>query len=194
MTWVLDLARHRLVEAHSPAIFGVIVYTDVHANLKKLLRDEDYWRALDELSGPKWAVFSVRAHHGQWGLPTYPSGTIGMMHMVWKEPVANRDLLETFALDDTKDLPGVVVFALDGDALYRAAVRIDDSTLEATYSSLKSVFVKVAEALNRIPSVDLDKPAIVFGVVKGSLQSYRTWKRVGEAYHVLKELRDWLPI
>ena len=193
MTWVLDLARQRAADSDSPPLFGVIVYTDRHANLKKLLRDEDYWSALDEISGPKWAVFSVRAQPGQWSGPSFPPGTVGMMHMVWKEPAANRELVSAFELNDTNDLPAVVVFALDGDTLYRASARIDESTLDAAYSSLKSVFAEVTRALETVPD-GLCDPAAIFAAVKASLRTQRNWQRVGDAYRVLKELRDWLPL
>lgn len=193
MTWVLDLARQKSAGDESPALFGVIVYTDVHANVKKLLRDDDYWKALDELSGSKWAVFSVRALRGEWGMPSFPPGTIGMMTMVWKEPAANRELLSAFALDDTKDLPSLVVFALEGEELHRASVRIDDSSPEAAYRSTREIFVEVASALDKVPVEQLGSPAAVFASVKSALRTHRNWRRIGDGYRVVKELRDWLP-
>ena len=45
-------------------VFGAIIYSDRHLHIKKLLRDEDYWRAFDEISGQRWAVFAARAIEG----------------------------------------------------------------------------------------------------------------------------------
>ena len=53
-------------------IFGLILYTDENANLKKVLRDKDYWDSFDETSGKKWAVFSVRPIKGSVELPNPP--------------------------------------------------------------------------------------------------------------------------
>jgi hypothetical protein len=146
MTWVVDLARQRAAEEPSPPLFGVIVYTDWHVHIKKILRDEDYWRAFDELTGPRWDVFSIRAHDGVWSAPSAPSRSFAMMRTVWKEPEANRELVDAFELDDTSDLPAVVIFHLAGKDLSRTVVRIDDSNFDNAYESLKSVFVKVAAA------------------------------------------------
>ena len=193
MTWALDLARTRQAQDDSPPLFGVIIYTDSHPNVKKVLRDEDYWIALDEISGPKWAVFSVRAHPGGWEIPRMPEGMIGMLTQVWKEPSANRELLSAFELEDTKELPAVVVFVLNGDELHRTVIPLDDSTSDAAVSSIKSAFTEVADALASLDPEALGDSHTVFGAVNRKLGAHRNKKRIEDAYRVLKELRDWLP-
>jgi len=194
MTWALDLARRRQASDNPPPLFGVILYTDSHPNIKKVLRDDDYWRALDEMSGPSWAIFSVRAHSGHWEFPKSDPGVMSMLVQVWKEPSANREVLAAFELSDTKDLPALVVFTLRGEALNRTVVPIDEDTLETAYASLKSVTTQVAKSLEALVSQPLVDPNQVFQAVNRSLRGYQNRKRIKDAYRVLKEVRDWLPI
>jgi hypothetical protein len=116
-----------------------------------------------------------------------------MMRRVWKEPRQNRELISSFGLDDTQDLPCVVIFVLDGVALERATARIDDSTLEAVYASLKAIFVEVDDTLRALPAAVLRDSSSVLDAVKSTLRSRQYWRRVTDAYRVLKELRDWTP-
>lgn len=194
MSWVLDLASHRSATEDWVPVFGVLVYTDTHANVKKMLRDDDYWAALDEVSGPVWAVFSVRALQGEWEMPRPPPGVVGLMQPVWKEPAANKELLEAFELRNTKDLPALVVFATVGEELYQTAVKIDDSTVEGAYSSLKSALLTVSTAIERVRDTDRGDLDRILGAVERALRRERMWKRVRDAYRVLRELRGWLPV
>ncbi|MHB8122928.1 MAG: hypothetical protein ACYDG4_12320 [Desulfuromonadaceae bacterium] len=193
MSWALDLARVRQASSSTPPLFGVILYTDAHANIKKTLRDQDYWSALDEISGTKWAVFATLAFAGKWGCPELPLGAMGMMVPVWKEPSANQELIETFELSDTKQLPVVVVFVLNGDELQRRVVPLDDSTLDTAFTSMREVFIKIADALDYIASENLNNPEGVFSAVDFALQDYKDKKNLKNAYRILKNLKEWLP-
>jgi hypothetical protein len=193
MTWALDLARRRQAAEDSPPLFGVILYTDAHPNVKKVLRDEDYWTALDEISSASWAVFSVRAWAGEWGFPRMPPDVIGMLTQVWKEPKANRELLSTFELEDTKDLPAIVVFVLEGDELHRTVIPLDETTTDTAFTSLKLAFLDVSAALRTLDEQALHDSSSVFDAVNRKLRGQRNRRKIRDAYRVLKELRDWLP-
>jgi len=69
MSWLDTLVVQYRADQTLADIFGVILYTDTHANIKKVLRDEDYWRSFDEVSGRRLAVFF---HSG--GRPATPEG------------------------------------------------------------------------------------------------------------------------
>lgn len=56
--YLLDLCAQ---SKHSGVvIFGCIVYDETTVELRKLLRDEDYWDALDKDSGPNFEIFAVK--------------------------------------------------------------------------------------------------------------------------------------
>jgi len=73
-------------------VFGVIIYTDGNPYTKKVLRDQDYWSALDCVSGPRWPVFAIRPVQGNYvhRRPTFGPGEIGVMVDIvseWHEPI-----------------------------------------------------------------------------------------------------------
>ena len=41
-------------------IFGFILYTEKDPYVAKVLRDEDFWKSLDGISGDNWPIFAVR--------------------------------------------------------------------------------------------------------------------------------------
>jgi len=56
--------------------FGCLIYDESTVELRKLLKDEDYWDALDKASGPSFEIFALRdeVKYGQ-----ESSGTIEML-------------------------------------------------------------------------------------------------------------------
>ena len=194
MTWALDLARHYKGAEGVANIFGIVLYTDAHANLKKALRDEDYWKALDEVSGSKWPVFSIRAIGGRYETPSPPPVVAAFMVPIWKEPAANKQLLEVFELDSTKNLPVLVVFTLDDqEQLYRTVVKLEDESPESAFKSLKEVLRAVADAVGGVAPENLPHGPGVMAAVNLRLEDLGSRARLKKAYSLLKELKSWLP-
>lgn len=193
MTWVIELARHRQEELGGPTLFGVVIYTGVHANLKKVLRDDDYWAALDELSGPKCAIFSIRAQAaGASALALEPGRD--MMVEVSNKLAANRELLSAFGLDSTQVLPMLVVFTLEPtDYLHRIIIPLSDNTPQSAFASLKSALHEITAALDGLSPEMLFNTDACYSAVDHALRRYRNRQRFAQGYRLLKELRDWLP-
>jgi len=194
MSWALDLAKERLAENPSYPLFGVIIYTDTQPNIKKVLRDPDYWKALDEISGPKWSVFSVRADSGGWDVPDLPDGYLGHMIPVWKEPSSNKELLSAFELDDSSSLPLLAVFALSDMELSRVAIPLNESSCETAFSSLKEAFLGVNEVLSGLETTSNFNSDTVVKEVERKFKRHQSARRLKKAYLVLKEIRSWLPL
>jgi len=187
MTWALDLARILQADDNSPPLFGVILYTNSHPNIKKVLRDDDYWTALDELSGTKWAVFAVRTRLGNSRQPpTSPEYLESMVAVGMKKLLENAELLSVFKIEDTENLPALVIFIVDGDDVQRTVVRLDDSSLTKAYSSLKAAFKSVSDALIGLDEQDRQNPSVVFEAVKNNLRVDQVWKIIKGGYKVIK--------
>ncbi len=194
MTWVLDLANQRLSGDERVPLFGVMLYTDAHPNLKKVLRDDDYWKALSEISGPRWCIFSVRTHKGHYGYPELGPGQVGMMCQVWKEPEANKELLGLFGLGSTEKLPALVLFVVDqAHGVDRIVVPIREKTVDEAYDGLREVMNRVATALQGVADTTLRDPVVVLGAVTSALDAHKNRRRLARGYEILKEIRDWLP-
>jgi len=44
----------------------VILFTDAHPHVVKVLQDREYWKALNEASGDDWYVFSIKPTNGRY--------------------------------------------------------------------------------------------------------------------------------
>jgi hypothetical protein len=147
--------------------FGLILYTDEHPHVKKVLRDKDYWQALDKMSGQRWAILAARAVRGHYELPDMPPGMMGMMRMVWHEPEQNRQLLATFGLEDTARLPMFVLFTpLHDGRLLHTSIKLNDESEEAAFARLKDVVSALTEAVNVIQKENREDYEAVFNALK----------------------------
>ncbi|MDR3439920.1 hypothetical protein, partial [Telmatospirillum sp.] len=64
--WVIKLAEHWKGRADIVNAFGLVLYTDSDPHIKKVIADDDYWAALDEISGPKaYPSGSAPPRHGR---------------------------------------------------------------------------------------------------------------------------------
>lgn len=190
MNWVISLARATPPSDGQANLFGVVIYTDAHPHVKRMLRDEDYWKALDEVSGPRWVIFATRVLSGEWDLPRLPLGHLGMMHRVWKEPAANRELLDAFELRSTEDLPALVVFAEGADgALWKKVVRLKDDSEKEAYESLRLAVMTVAVALECVEETNLREDARAFFAVRYALKNVEEWEMVKKGLSLWEWLR-----
>jgi len=174
MSWVQDMARQHKTKEGVANLFGVIMYTDAHPHVKKILRDDDYWAALDDLSGPRWSIFSVRVMPGRREFPPPPPDSFSFMVPVWREPASNKELLSVFQLDSTEQLPKLIVFAEDeqGD-IHRSTIDIDDSSELSAYTSLKEAISKVATAVDYVSTEYLKENVQAFYAVKRAIDDHK---------------------
>jgi hypothetical protein len=186
------MAERILGDLDQAAVYGVILYTEAHANIRKVLRDPDYWEAFDKASGPQWAVLAMRGRQGHVAFPPTSPGTFSYMVAVWQEPGANTHLLEVLELDSSSDWPVLLVFARDDTgALSKRKVKLDDSSLDAAYSSVKSSLTIVADALLSVDTERLLTPG-AFHAVSHVLKGHADWQRVRGGLRLIERLRSFL--
>lgn len=194
MAWIFQLTEHWKHKEGIANSFGVILYTDEHPHIKKVLADDDYWAALDKMSGPRWAVFSIRAKAGYYGLPNLRPGTLGMMIPVWKEPRENEALLREFEIKSTKELPLLFVFAQGtyGEIL-RHSISLDDSSIEKAYDSLKIGIKVIAEAIQDVLPENLKSAEGVHAAINLSVSNYKYWQSIKKGISFYKWIKELLP-
>jgi hypothetical protein len=194
MSWIVDLVKQSPSRQGMANLYGVIIYTDVHAYTKKVLKDDDFWEALHEISGPQWVVFATRAIKGYYDVQSAPPGTLGMMRMVWKEANENKELLSTFEMESTAQLPVVVVFAQNSEGqVYKNVLSIDDSSEENAFKSIKGILSTVAAALEDVASENLQAGTNVFHAVGYSLKGYKEWQMMKKGFLLAGKIKSWLP-
>ena len=194
MNWLLRLQKQYSSDKELVDIFGVILYTDAHPYVKKVLADHDYWTALDEISGPHWAIFSIKPKRGHYELPNFPSGTIGYMVPVWKEPSENELILKTFGIKSTKELPLFIVFTQsNNDDILKIELKIKNNTVEEVYNSLKEHIEIITEAVCKIDSQYKKNAEGVFNAVKMNVDAHKNWEMFKKGIKLIHWIKGLLP-
>ncbi len=130
-------------------IYGFILYTDKDPYVVKVLRDDDFWNALNSISGANWPIFAVRPlHKGNYSLSASSrSDIISYMVPTWVEPKTNIQVLRDFGLEKTDCLPLFVVFMWDDtDELNQVTIPIEGKSIEAVYNSIEEIAKVITKA------------------------------------------------
>lgn len=131
-------------------VFGALVYDETSVHLRKLLRDRDYWDALDKVSGPHFEIFAVR---DSTELSADANDTIGMMtasslgRSVDRTYYFSRILKEYFGKDRTLlTYPSLVLFLAEQGAVKCCRL------IPFRVSSISEAFERLSALLSAIAS------------------------------------------
>lgn len=205
MSWLKKLVEQYKDKDEIVDIFGVILYTDKHANIKKVLRDQDYWDSFHERSGPHWMIFSIRPRPGRMeypineeivgppGAPPPPPRLYNMVP-VWKEPKENFSLLQEFGIESTKHLPQLLVFteSARGEIL-KHSLRLKDSSVNEAYASIKEAIDLVTRAIAGISPENRKNSLGAFQAVDLAVSDYKGWKRLEKAFDFYRWVKGLMP-
>jgi hypothetical protein len=173
-------------------LYGVVLYTNSHANITKVLRDQDYWDAFDEISGPNWAVFAIRSAPGRHRWPRVPLGTMACMVPIWSEPRENLQLLKRFGLSSSESFPLLLVFTdtLEGEVL-STGQRLDDASVDAAFASLKNALTLVTVAVSRIHEENFHEAEGVHGAIQFAVRNAAQFTAVKKGIRTLGEIKSF---
>jgi hypothetical protein len=179
MNWLNNLVEQYRYKDEIASIFGVILYTEAHANIIKVLRDDDYWTALNVITGPHWIIFSIRPSKGK---TSHPPGTMGRMEEIWMEPEENKALLREFELKSTENLPLFIVFAKDEDGeILKHSLQLKDTSIEEAYGSIKEALELVTNAIIGVKPENRKNVLGGFQAVNLAVSEYKGWKKMQKA-------------
>jgi hypothetical protein len=174
-------------------LFGVLLYTDQHPNIKKVLRDDDYWLSFNELTGDRFCVFSVKPAKGKYEFPTFPPGTIGMMVQMWKEPAENKKLIELFEIEDTKNIPMLLLFTEIKGEFLKIELKLDNSSQDTAYSSIKEQLEFSCNALSLIKEENLKNPSGLYSALSLHQDDRLKWKLLTKSVDLYAYIKRLLP-
>jgi hypothetical protein len=173
---------------------GLILYTDEHPHIKRVLRNDDYWKGLDEMSGRKWTVLAARAKEGKYECPAPPPGSLAMMRMIWREPNENKRLLKSFNLESTESLPLFVLFTpLQSGRVVQSKVRLKDSTEQEAYDRLKRVISATTSAVERIAMENRADFEAVFSAIDSALFDIKVLDFLKSGFAFYSWVKERLP-
>jgi len=163
------------------------LYTDRHANIAKVLADDAYWRGFDELTGQRWVVFSARPKEGHSESPDF-GGNAGMMYSIWVEPNENKQLLETFVLRNTCNMPLFIAFTpLKTGEYLQASVRLTDDTMDNARNRIGLVLDEITKVLDKISEQNFRNDKEIFALVNAQVDRIKVTDGIGK----LVGFYDW---
>ena len=183
-------------EENLSRIYGFILYTEKDPYVAKVLRDEDFWNALNTISGSNWPIFAVRPlREKQFGAP-YTRGEyqmIGFM-VAMDEPKGNIPIIKDFGLENTSDLPLFVAFMWDdNDNLNEVTIPIQGNSIDTVYHSIEEIVRAIARVENAILP-EYKGSVNVFRNVKMELEHIRMKHTIIERGRILKKIADFCSV
>ena len=162
----LKILHDKINKLNSSRLYGIILYTSADAYVVKMLRDDAFWNAIDSISGSNWPVFAAKP-------PSDKSCSTNKNSSIPREPEDISSFLESFSIDDFKDLPCFVTFIWDdNDELQSIAVPIKGNNENATFDSIKKIVEIISEVEKQVEP-QYKQNVELFRNVKQSLESYR---------------------
>ncbi|MCF8383727.1 MAG: hypothetical protein K9G39_09090 [Chlorobium sp.] len=167
-------------------LISIILYTDNHPHIKKCLRDEDYWTAMDERSGLNWKIFAVKPKQGEYRFPESKSGVMQMMIMIWNEPADNKQIIDFLGLTDTKNLPLMFFYKIKEneieDEIY---VKIEGRTEQEVYNDLEDIIDKVSKSTL--------KEGDIFENAKSTIKKEKIFRTIKKGKKILSDFNSLIP-
>ena len=155
--FILEAAKESPVR-----LCGFIVYSRKNPHVSQLLRDMDYWRELDAISGVNWPIFAVR--------PVSQQNTYTRQD-ARKDEVEEDTVRMCLGLED-EELPCFVCFMWDNQGdLRKISHKIDDRSVETTHADLRELVSRVAHVITDICD-EYRQSESVFRNVKVEVESY----------------------
>lgn len=173
-----DIDRTKLIVDRSKRgtanLFGIIAYTDANPNIKKVLRDYDYWDCFDEMS-TGWIIYAIRPDYGQ---------RVQFNNTRKTELELNYDFLNDFGITNAGEFPILIVVGLaENNSLKIISVPIDDSSQDNATNSIRNTIKLITQTLNRI-APDNRHSTAVLREVEAELESIKavaTFREVSQS-------------
>lgn len=182
-------------EKNLSRIYGFILYTRKNPYVAKVLRDDDFWNALNSISDSNWPIFAARPlHEGRKVTKGGGPGHIGFLVSTWDEPDENLPVLKDFGLSSSEELPLFVAFMWDdNDELNEIAIPIRGTDVETTYNSIEAIVTAITNVEKEVLTEN-KQTVNVFRNVKSELESMEFKYKIIKRGRILKKFADFLSV
>lgn len=190
--WPIALSRLCAPREGSANLFGVILYTREQPHITRVLRDRDYWAALNEAAGPRWEVFAAIAEPPEIQVTQPPVGTMGSLRAVEVEPAINLAPRDAFGMAASVRFPALVVFCEDASGqLWSHVASLSDASDGEAFGTLQSALRSVAQSLEGMIDEYRRVDSRAFHVATATLTGRAEWtmvRRLLKGWVALKEV------
>ena len=179
--------------------FGFIIFDESNPEIRKILRDNDYWDALDKASGDRMMIFAAS---DKVKIAKKRDHTIGLIAAFNPPPARSKTksfsllMNELFNSDALLAYPSVIFFQVENGNIfdYRLVPLNRRNTWESMFE-VQKLFTSVSDVLNSITQENYGNRAEIFQLVRNELdrQEYTMYilngpKRIADFIGVIKNL------
>jgi hypothetical protein len=159
--------------------FAFILYDFNHPAVIKVLRDDDYWNALNEISGKLLTVFSFHVVKKRRCSPGQTTSNENFQ-------MPRRFIESQFDGELLREWPSVLFFQVaDNRITDSCAVLIRSKTIEETSIEIQNVLADAAESIKKVQAEYRDNTTEIFNLIKNKLSQK---KQITFVANVLKNL------
>jgi len=150
--YLMDLCAQ---SSHAGVVtFGCLVYDEGTVELRKLLKDEDYWDGLDKASGPDFEVFAVRDEqkYGEDGPAYIEMMTASSMNRSRSRGYYFSNLLKEYFAEEKTRLayPSFILFLVkDGRVIHCRLIPLSRGGVHDAFLQLEKLFGSIAAAIEK---------------------------------------------
>lgn len=170
------------------------MYTRRHSYIIKVLRDNDFWNELNEISGPNWPIFSIKPlQEGEYKMPGNDRGIISsMMVPIWKEPNENRKYLKFFSLEESKDLPCFIAFIWkDNDELEQVTWKLSNNSEQEAFDSIREV-VNIISQTETLILPEYKRTENIFRNVRQNIEGVKSKRQLITRVKKILKIKEFL--
>lgn len=194
MSTLSDVQSVAIAGTGSPRVVAVIVCSDRHSFLRRVLASEEHQAAIDEMSGEQVAVLHLPVANGTTrirgnGTP----GTLSALFVEWVEPWENKNVLHELGITSTASPLLVVYYESEGGILRTSTVTLSDESEEKARNRLLRICDELRKAAAGILPDNAQAGDCVFRVIDDSLDNIRTRDQLKRLWGILGELRKLKP-
>lgn len=178
---------------HYP-LFGMLLFTDAHPHIIKMLRDPDYYSALDMITGDNIALFSTMVFHGEFEYPSPPSEMFAKVLPVWKEPIQNMKVLPWFDIRESRVLPILVVFCHNDGNIYFQKHAIKAESSHDCFNNINKILSRISEVINQVKGADGINKVELFRYAQWEMRVLETEQRIVDLFEAAATFRSAIGI
>ena len=171
--------------------FAFLLFDVDSPELLKMLRDSDYWHALDQVSGRFLSVFTLlaRAPKSDYRQERRGMSGVGPVH----DPGMKVQLMLNtyFGLDGKIDFPAILLFQVeDGKLSGYCIVQLVANSVEGTFSEVRELLRDLTDALSSAGAKGRTDPQSSFEAIQSRIRKRKVVRVVKNGLKVLSELKD----
>lgn len=170
-------------------LFGILLFTESDPHIIKVLKDADYYAALDEITGNSVALFATILFQGEYKYPLPPPGEIANMMPIWKEPRENKKILPWFNIRDSRELPLLVIFGHQNRDFYYKKYRIKADTPEAIFNDLKDVLSRMSATLQKLGDEGVISKQVMFKQAQWEIRKLEVRQTIKDFFETISTFR-----